>query len=457
MPSTETPPNSSTHPFITNPARTFLSMAVPVLFSLVAEPLTGLADTAFVARLGEAPLAALGVGTMTLSAIFWAFNFLSIGAQTEVAQAVGANNRKQASNICGTALLLSLFLGVVTAAIALPFLPAAVTFMGADKELAPIAAEYIRIRLIGAPALLITLAGIGALRGLQDMRTPFWVACIVNLLNILLDWVLIFGIGPFPELGVTGAALATSLSQWAGALWTLLVVWRALKPSWNIRLHDIKRLFSIGSDLFVRSGMVIVFLLLGTRAATEAGTDAGAAHQAIRQFFIFSALFLDTFAITGQSLIGLFYGRRNITQSRKIAAFVCRWSLWAGVAMTAAMLLGQDIIGWLLVPQQTMATFTSAWIIAALIQPLNALSFATDGIHWGTGDFKFIRNAMVTASVISVASLLTVQYVQPDSLLCWVWGITGLWTSIRAYFGIVRIWPGSASAPLGRANALASG
>lgn len=442
------------HPFRTKPARTFLSLAVPVLFSLVAEPLTGLADTAFVARLGEAPLAALGVGTMTLSAIFWAFNFLSIGTQTEVAQALGGGNREKAADTCGAALLLSCSLGMVTALAALPFLHPIVTFMGADETMAPLAAEYIRLRLVGAPALLVTLAGIGALRGLQDMRTPFWVACIVNIMNILLDWLLIFGIGPFPALGVSGAALATSCSQWAGAAWTLAVVWKRLRPSWHIQLHDIKKLFNIGGDLFVRSGMVILFLLLGTRAATAAGTDAGAAHQAIRQFFIFTALFLDTFAITGQSLIGLFFGQRDIAASRLVASFVCRWSLWTGCLLSVVMLAGQKGIAWLLVPASVLDTFIPAWGVAALIQPVNALSFATDGIHWGTGDFRFIRNAMVAASTTAIAALICITYLQPAAMLNWVWGITGLWTTVRAGFGLYRIWPGSPSAPLGRSSPL---
>ena len=92
-------PESALHPFIRHPHRTVLALSAPVLFSLVAEPLTGLVDTAFVAQLGAAPLAALGVGTAALSSIFWVFNFLGIGAQTDVAQALGAGEARRATRI----------------------------------------------------------------------------------------------------------------------------------------------------------------------------------------------------------------------------------------------------------------------------------------------------------------------------------------------------------------------
>ena len=94
------------HPFVASPHRTLFSMSLPVLLSLIAEPLTGLVDTAFVARLGSESLAALGVGTVALSSIFWAFNFLGIGTQTEVAQAHGRRQQKRSTEIGGIAIYL---------------------------------------------------------------------------------------------------------------------------------------------------------------------------------------------------------------------------------------------------------------------------------------------------------------------------------------------------------------
>ena len=101
------------HPFVERPNRTLLVLAVPVFFSLIAEPLTGLVDTAFVSRLGAAPLAALGVGTAALSSVFWIFNFLGIGTQTNVAQALGQNEEARATSLTSLALLISLLGGIL--------------------------------------------------------------------------------------------------------------------------------------------------------------------------------------------------------------------------------------------------------------------------------------------------------------------------------------------------------
>ncbi len=119
------------HPFVKSPHKTLLSMSLPVLLSLVAEPLTGLVDTAFVARLGAEALAALGVGTVTLSGIFWVFNFLGIGTQTEVAQAYGRQEFNVSKEVGGSALALAALIGLLLVVFGLPFVPYVSTVMGA--------------------------------------------------------------------------------------------------------------------------------------------------------------------------------------------------------------------------------------------------------------------------------------------------------------------------------------
>lgn len=212
------------HPFTKAPHRTVLVLSVPVFFSLIAEPLTGLVDTAFVAQLGVVPLAALGVGTAALSSVLWVFNFLGIGTQTEVAQAAGRHNLERAGRITGLALLLSLLAGLFLLIVGYGLAPPVARLLGATAELELDAVLYMRIRLWGAPAVLLFLTAAGALRGLQDMHTPLWIAIGVNALNIGLDALLIFGFGPIPALGIAGAALASVVAQWVGAVWGTAVV-----------------------------------------------------------------------------------------------------------------------------------------------------------------------------------------------------------------------------------------
>lgn len=440
------------HPFVNAPNRTLVRLAFPVLFSLVAEPLTGLADTAFVARLaGSEPVAALGIGTVAFSSVFWAFSFLGVGTQTEVAQSVGANDTEKAIKVVSLATLIAAAIGTFLMLGGLPFLVAIAEVLGAQGGVTALAHEYMLYRLLGAPAVLVSLACFGALRGVQDMRTVLYVAVGINVINFFLDWVLIFGVGPFPAMGVAGAAIASSISQWIGAIWSLIVVRSHLGLTWRLRGAGVAKLMKIGGDLFIRTGMVLIFLALCTRVANKAGADEGAAYQAIRQFFIFSALFLDAFAITGQSLVGFFLGAQDRFQARRVARLVCLWSMGTGVLMCVSMILGEQGVAWLLVPQDAYEVFVPAWIVVALMQPISSLSFATDGIHWGTGDFRYLRNSMIVACIVSGALVYCVEYFKVDDVLVAIWLATILWTLIRAGFGLVRIWPGIGNAPLRKA------
>jgi len=435
------------HAFVKFPHRTLIFLSFPVLLSLIAEPVTGLVDTAFIARLGSESLAALGVGTMALSSIFWIFNFLAIGTQTEVAQATGSRSPIRAARIGTLAFGLGLIFGLLLAIIGYPAADPAARLLGATGTIAVQAQSYIRIRLFGAPAVLAIIAAFGSMRGIQDMRTPLLVASGINLLNILLDAVLIYGWGPIPAFGISGAAAASSISWWAGALWAAIAVRGRLGLPDRLPIGEAKRLLRVGGELFLRTGLLILFLLLATRVATRIGADAGAAHQAIRQVWVFTNLFLDAFAITGQSLVGYFMGSGRVAEARRVAGVVCIWSAATGGALTLIMWYGRNLAIAAFVPQAAVQIFLPAWLVAAAAQPLSALSFATDGIHWGTGDFRYLRNAVAVATGCGAAALMLLDKGRPDALSL-IWIITAGWIFVRALFGMIRIWPGVGKSPL---------
>lgn len=441
--------DADSHAFVRHPHRTMLALSFPVLLSLIAEPLTGLADTAFVARLGSEAVAALGVATVLLSGMFWVFNFLGIGTQTAVANAHGRQDAARGADAVATALAAALALGVVLALLAWPFLDQLASFMGAHGPVRDGAVTYLRIRFVAAPAVLVTLVAFGALRGLEDMRTPFVIAVSVNVVNVVLDAALIFGFGPVPALGVAGAAWATSAAQIAGAVWAVRAAWRALGPFTRVRARAMLELFVVGRDLVLRTALLLGFILLATRAATRAGAEPAAANQAVRQVWTLTALLLDAFAATTQTLVGYFLGAQRRALARRAALTGCQWGVAAGLALSATMLLATEQVAWLLVPASARGVFPAAWAVAALAQPLNALSFITDGVHWGTGDFRYLRNAMLASTGAGAVLLACVDVSAPGALVA-IWAVTVAWTVIRATFGVLRIWPGVGHAPLAR-------
>lgn len=428
------------------PHKTLLFLALPALFSLIVEPLTGLADTAFISRLGSEALAALGVGTTALSSTFWVFNFLAVGAQTGVAQALGRGEHKAAQRLNGLSIAMALGLGSALIAFGYPLLTPLARLLGAEGAVLDGALAYMRIRLWGAPAVLLIMTALGSMRGRQDMRTPFYISLGVNGLNIGLDWPLIFGWGVFPALGIGGAAVATVASQWLGAITAVYLVIRHFGWPADLEWPLVGKLLKIGQDLFIRTGLLMLFFLLTTRAATQIGADSGAAHQAIRQVWILMALTLEAFAMTAQSLVGYFIGANQRKTAKQVASISSWWSMGTGILLGVLMWLMTDWVIVLFVPQTAVSVFRPAWLIAALFQPINAIAFVTDGIHWGTADYRYLRNGMFVATVTGALLLPLINTASPDALSL-VWLVTAVWICVRAVFGFIRVWPGVGNSP----------
>ncbi len=439
--------NPSTHPFLDRPHRTLIGLALPVMAALIVEPLAGLVDTAFVERLGAAHSSALAAATTVFASVVWVFNFLGVGTQTAVAQAYGRGETHSASEGATVAVVLGLVCGVLLSAFFWPLLGVIARWMSEDAVAQNGTITYLEIRLLGAPAILVMLSNLGALRGLQRMQITFWIAGAVSLTNIILDPLLIFGWGPVPRLEIAGAAWATTLSQFGGAAISVIVVARILGYARSFHLRRAADLLVVGRDMVIRTGALLAFLLIATRTALQSGVDAGAAHQAIRQVWMVMAFLLDAFAHAAQSLIGFFLGANDRKTARCVARVACFWGLATGITLTVVLIGTEGVVAALLVPPSALTLFSSAWIACAIAQPLNSLSFVTDGIHWGTGDFPYLRNVMLLSTGTGIGLLTLINTSSPHALN-FVWWTTALWICIRATLGVLRIWPGSSASPL---------
>jgi multidrug resistance protein, MATE family len=434
------------HPFLSKPHHTIIFLSFPILLSLIAEPVTGLIDTGFVAQLGTVSLAALGVSTGALSSVFWIFGFLGIGTQTEVSQTYGKGQIEASIKSVSLAMTLGVIVSLLLIFVLMPNASSISALLGAEGIVLEQATLYIQVRLFGAPAVIITIVGFGALRGIQDMKTPLWIALIINITNIVLDYPFIFGWQFIPAMGVGGAALASVISQWLGTGWMLWKINQKLGFTRDFNLSDGINLIKIGRDLFIRTGLLTLFMLIGTRVATQISAEAGAAHQVIRQIWFFTALVMEAFATTAQSLIGYFYGAQHLDYAKRVARITTVWSLGTGIVLMVGMLATTQLVTDLLVPDDTVAVFLTAWLVAALSQPLNAIAFITDGIHWGTSDYSFLRNAMICATVIGLIGLQLIPIDHSEAFM-YVWVVSVIWIGIRAFWGFLRVYPGIGDSP----------
>src|SRR5665647_440053 len=190
--------------------REILRLAVPAVGALIAEPLFLLADSAMVGHLGTTPLAGLGLASAALQTIIGLMVFLAYSTTPAVARWLGAGDRQRAVSVGIDGLWLALGLGVALAAAGWFATPALVGAFGAEPAVTASAETYLGISMFGLPAMLLVFAATGLLRGLQDTRTPLWVAGIGFAANILLNLLFIYGLG----IGIAGSAIGTVIAQW---------------------------------------------------------------------------------------------------------------------------------------------------------------------------------------------------------------------------------------------------
>lgn len=363
--------------------RDILRLAIPALGALAIDPLLTLVDTAFVARLGTVPLAALGVDTAILSFAFFAFNFLAYVVTPLVARALGRGHVEEARRWVGDALLLAVTLGVLVAIVVEWAAPVFVDLMGADPEIAGPAVSYLRIRALATPAVLVVTAGHGAFRGHKDTKTPLKVALGVNLVNLVLDPLLMFTFG----WGLEGAAIATVTAQYIGAVWFLrLLVTRdmAARPrGLKASLPSLLALGRNGALLTVRSGLLLAALTVAASVATRLGPAEIAAHQLVAQVFLLSALLADSFAIAAQAMVGDTASRGNRQALDALNRRLVLWGAVAGVVLMVAVALGRFALRFLASDDVVADLAVSAGGVVALSEPMAAVMFVGDGIFLG--------------------------------------------------------------------------
>lgn len=406
--------------------RDIARLAIPALGALAADPLVSMVDTVFVGRLGVVPLAALGVNTSIFAMAFVVFNFLAYGTTPLVARAVGRGDRAGAGNVVMQAFLLAVLVGG-TATLLLELLAVPiVSLMGAGGELRDPALSYLRIRALAGPAVLLVTAGHGAFRGYQDTRTPLLVTLGLNLVNLVLDPLFIFGFG----WGLEGAALATLIAQWVGALWFIYLLLRSRSRELGIRprlpaLSEIRPFLRIGRDLALRTVALIGTLTLATAVATRVGTVQVAAHQVATQIWLLLAMTVDSLAVAAQALVAGYRGAGDEAMARRASNRLLGWGLLSGIALGSLFFLLAPVLPRLFTDEPAvLAAVAGIFPFIVAMQPLNAVVFVWDGVFIGAERFRFLASQMAFSAACAAVILFLV--------LPLGWGLTGVWWGIVA-------------------------
>ncbi|MFF9339217.1 MULTISPECIES: MATE family efflux transporter [unclassified Streptomyces] len=408
--------------------REILSLALPAFGALVAEPLFLMVDSAIVGHLGTPQLAGLAIAGALLSTAVSVFVFLAYATTAAVARRVGSGDLPAALRQGIDGIWLALLLGIAVVAVTLPTAPWLVEAFGASDTAAPYATTYLRVSLLGIPAMLIVLAATGVLRGLQDTRTPLYVAVGGFAVNGALNVGLVYGAG----LGIAGSAWGTVIAQCGMAAAYLVVVVRGARrhgASLRPDAAGIRASAQAGVPLLVRTLSLRAVLMIATAVAARLGDTEVAAHQIILSLWSLMAFALDAIAIAGQAIIGRYLGAGDAEGARQVCRRMVQWGVVSGVALGLLLVLARPLFIPLFTGDPAVqSTLLPALLVVAVSQPVSGVVFVLDGVLMGAGDGPYLAWAM----------LLTLAVFAPVALLVPVLGggLTALWWAMTLMMAV---------------------
>jgi putative MATE family efflux protein len=357
------------------------------------------------------------------------FIFLAYGTTGTVARLIGAGNEREAAHQAVQGMWLALCIAGVLVPAGLLSGGWLVRALGASGEIAANAEVYLRISMFGVPALLVTLAGTGYLRGKQDTFTPLAVALGTNVVNLALEVLLIYGFG----FGIGASALATVIAQTVGAaIYVRRVVGAVRKLDVGLRPDHaaIRLLGRAGGALLLRTAALRGSLTAATAIATRIGPVDVAAHQIAYELWNFLALGLDAIAIAGQAIIGKELGAGNAEEARTMGRRMLWLGLLAGGAVGVLVIALRALLPHVFSndPQVIALASFLLWYVAVL-QPVNGVVFVLDGIFIGAGDLRYMAWAMVGAALVFAAAGTAVMILGLG--IGWLWVAIGAWMVAR--------------------------
>ncbi|MBO4274409.1 MATE family efflux transporter [Microbispora triticiradicis] len=405
--------------------REILRLAIPAFGALVAEPLFLLTDSVIVGHLPDPALGALGVASAALSALVGLCVFLAYATTAAVARRLGAGDVRQAMRQGMDGLWLAAIIGLAVGVACWPLAPFIVHLFGAAGQLATEAVTYLRISLIGIPAMLLVLAGTGVLRGMQDTRTPLVVSVASFALNGLLNAWFVLGLG----WGLAGSAWGTVLAQALAAAAYLVMVVRAARAHGAPLLPDLAGLRAAGAAglaLVVRTACLQAVLLVAAGIATRMGDEQIAAHTIATRIWTFLAFALDAIAIAGQAITGRALGAGDTSGTRAATRRMLIWGVACGVVFGALVLAARPLVPALFDARGAAAAELLAvlWPVA-LLQPVAGVVFVLDGVLIGAGDQRYLAHAGLWTT------LAFLPFAAVAGTLVALWLALGAWMTAR--------------------------
>jgi putative MATE family efflux protein len=419
-------------------------LAIPATIAGIAEPLLSITDTAIVGNIPEnglESLAAAGIVGSFLSMLIWILGQTRSAISAIISQYLGAGKLDEIKYLPAQAIFLNMGLSILILLSTVFIADEIFGLMNASGKILEYCISYYGIRVWGFPLTLFVFAVMGIFRGLQNTFWPMLIAIIGALLNVLLDFILVFGIeGLINPLYLEGAAWASLISQGVMALLAFfLLLW---KTDINLKIRfpihpELRRLVIMSLNLFVRTLALNIALVLAVREATSLGGNFIAAHTIAINLWLFSAFFIDGYGAAGNIMGGRLLGAKDYNGLWTLSKKVIGYGLLVSLILVFLCFLFYRPLGRLFSHDTlVLHTFYSIFFILILGLPMNTIAFVFDGIFKGLGEMKYLRNVLLGATFMGfVPALYFGKYMG--------WGLYGIWIAFTLWMllrGGALVW-----------------
>ncbi|PIB33157.1 MATE family efflux transporter [Gaetbulibacter sp. 5U11] len=383
-------------------------LAIPALIAGISEPILSLTDAAVVGNVQVNPtesLAAIGIVTTFLSMLIWILGQTRSAISSIISQHLGANKLDQVKDLPAQAIFLITSLSLVIIATTYPFTSQIFKLYNASGLILDYSVDYYKIRVFGFPFTLFVIAVFGTFRGLQNTYYPMVIAIIGAFLNVILDFVLVYGIdGILQPMHIKGAAYASVIAQIIMALLSGYLLLTKTNIPLRVKFPLNKQIGNFAImilNLFVRTLALNITLYFATKYATGYGKNYIAAYTIAINLWFLGAFIIDGYASAGNILSGKLYGQKNYKDLLSLSQRLIKYGIYLGGLVAIIGAVFYYPIGRLFTKEpEVLKTFYSVFWMVLDMQPLCALAFIFDGMFKGLGKMKDLRNLLLLSTCV---------------------------------------------------------
>jgi len=414
--------------------RQIFRLGFPSMVASLSVPLIGIVDTILVGHLPDvAFLGAVSVGSVIFDVLYWGLGFLRMGTTALTAQYYGAKQHRDCTGVLFQAGMIAILAGVILAVFRAPLANVGFWLAGGSDDVQMWGKQYLAVRMLGAPLVLFTFVLTGFYRGIADAVSPMWLTLVVNVVNVVADYVLIYGKWGAPALGVVGAAWATVLATASGVLFGVgILLWRHRvyllnRPEKLFELEKLRLLGATNLNLFGRTACLLFAQFFMLSQVSRMGEVALAANAVLLQVWSLVSYCIDGIAHAAETLVGNALGAKDFGLGRETAKRCLWWGVLLSAGYTVVYIFELDTIVNAFTNHQVVADLAGAqWLWVSLILPINGAVFVWDGVFIGANDTRYLFGAMAVASFVIFLPAFLV-FVYGFSL-----GLTGAWLGLNS-------------------------